>query len=322
MLKTLAEKLAADRSITQEEAFSLTRLEGSEIYELITVAGRVTRRNFSENGVELCSIINARSGRCTEDCAFCAQSVHHSTGINTFPMLSPQEILHNAIKAEKAGVKRFSIVTSGRGISNRDLETVLEALRLLSHETDLKLCASLGIIDEKQAAMLAQAGLSIYHHNLETAPSYFSQVCTTHTYQERVQTIIAAQKAGLRVCAGGILGLGETPQQQVELALELHKLGIDSVPLNFLNPIPGTPLQNQERLSPLQIMRAIAIFRLVLPRAVLRLCGGRKEGLRRLQALAFLGGANGLMVGNYLTTRGEALQDDLQMLQDLALVRI
>lgn len=322
MLEILEERIKNNLPVTGEEAFDLTELDGAEVYELISIAGRVTRETFPGNEVELCSIINARSGRCSENCTFCAQSGHYNTNIKTYPILEPEEILRAAIKLEESGVKRFSIVTSGRGISGRDLETVLETLRLLRRETGLHLCASLGIIDEKKAAMLREAGLSTYHHNLEAAPGYFEKICTTHTYRERVQTILAAQKAGLRVCSGGILGLGESPQQQVELALELQRLDIDSVPLNFLNPIPGTPLQNKRTLSPLQILRAIAIFRLVLPRAVLRLCGGRKEGLRRLQPLAFLAGANGLMVGDYLTTSGESLHEDLQMLRDMALVTV
>ena len=237
-------------------------------------------------------------------------------------MLSPEELLRSALKVEQSGVQRFSMVTSGRGIAGHDLEKILEAIILLRRETNLTLCASLGIINEKQAFMLAEAGLSTYHHNLEAAPGYFDKICTTHTYQERVQTISNAKAAGLKVCAGGILGLGESPLHQVELAFELQRLQIDSVPLNFLNPIPGTPLQSQMGISPLEMLRAIAVFRLVLPQSVLRLCGGRKEGLRRIQPLAFLAGANGLMVGDYLTTSGEALQEDLQMLRDMDLTEL
>lgn len=317
-MNDMERKIFCGLSVTGEEALSLTRLEGPEIYDLLAVAGRVTRR-FSGNRVELCSIINARSGRCSEDCVFCAQSAHYHTGAGAYPVLQPEEVLRRAIETEKSGVKRFSVVTSGRGISGRDLEAVLEIIRLLRRETGLQLCASLGIITHDQAVMLKEAGLSQYHHNLETAASYFDRVCNTHTYRDRVETIIAAGKAGLQVCAGGILGLGESPGQQVELAMELRELQINSIPLNFLNPIPGTPLQDQAGLPPLHLFRTIAIFRLLLPRAVLRLCGGRKEGLRRVQPVAFLAGANGIMVGNYLTTGGESLQNDLQMLRDLGL---
>lgn len=322
MLEALKDEITVSLPINKQAAVKLNQLTDKEIYDLVALAGRVTRQSFSENQVDLCSIINARSGHCSENCTFCAQSSYHSTNVQTYPLLSPEEILRSAIKVESSGVQRFSMVTSGRGISRRDLETILKTLELLRRETNLNLCASLGIINEKQASMLAEAGLSTYHHNLETAPGYFDKICTTHTYQERVQTILAARKAGLRVCAGGILGLGESPVHQVELAFELQKLHIDSVPLNFLNPIPGTPLQNQRAISPLEILRAIAVFRLVLPQAVLRLCGGRKEGLRHLQPLAFLAGANGLMVGDYLTTTGEIIQEDLHMLQDMGLAKI
>jgi biotin synthase len=318
VLNDLVRKILDGLPITGEEALSLTLLEGSEIYDLLAVAGRVTRY-FSGNRVELCSIVNVRSGLCSEDCVFCAQSAKYKTGTEAYPVLRPEKVLRGAMEIQKSGVNRFSIVTSGRGISGRDLGTVLEIIRLLRRETGLQLCASLGIITYDQAVMLKEAGLSHYHHNLETAASYFDRVCTTHTYRDRAETITAAGKAGLQVCAGGILGLGESSGQQVELAMELRRLKIDSVPLNFLNPIPGTPLQDQAGLPPLHLLRTIAIFRLLLPRAVLRLCGGRKEGLRRVQPMAFLAGANGIMVGDYLTTGGESLQDDLQMLRDLGL---
>lgn len=319
MLNALGSQLTNILPASAKEASRLAGVENTEIYRLIALAGIVNHKYFPGGEIELCSIVNARSGLCGEDCTFCAQSSHYHTGVKTYPLLEAEKILRTAIKVEKSGIKRFSIVTSGRGIASSELEIVLRAVRLLKRETNLCLCASLGIIDEQKAALLKEAGLSTYHHNLETAPAYFNRVCTTHTYQERIETIQAAQRAGLRVCAGGILGLGESPRQQAELALELKKLNIDSVPLNFLNSIPGTPLQNQKKLTPLQILRAIAIFRLVLPGAVLRLCGGRKEGLKSLQPLAFLAGANGLMAGDYLTTGGESLEHDRLMLQELNL---
>lgn len=317
MLESLKDEIKAGLPVKKQTAIKLNQLTGKSIYTLITLSGKVTNLFFPDKQVELCSIINARSGHCSENCTFCAQSSYYNTNVQIYPMLSPEDILHSAIKVESQGVQRFSIVTSGRGIHDRDLETVLKTLELLRQETNLSLCASLGIINEKQASMLVEAGLSTYHHNLEAAPGYFDKICTTHTYREREETILSAKKAGLRICSGGILGLGESPEHQVELALELQKLHIDSVPLNFLNPITGTPLQNQKTISPLEILRAIAVFRLVLPRAVLRLCGGRKERLRRLQPIAFLAGANGLMVGDYLTTHGESIKDDLLMLQDM-----
>lgn len=302
----------------RDMSMKLAALPVEETYNLMVAAGKVTRENHG-NRVELCTIINAKSGRCSEDCAFCAQSAHHGKNAKAHGLLPPDEILRHAIKMEKAGVSRFSLVTSGRGISGRDLEEVIETISLLKRETGLEVCASLGIIGENEAVMLKQAGVATYHHNLETAPGYYRKICTTHDYRERVCTIEAAMQAGMRVCAGGIVGLGETMTQRVEMALELHRLGVDSVPLNVLNPIPDTPLEAARVPSPLELLKVIALFRLILPRAVIRLCGGRREGFRHAQALAFIAGANGLMVGNYLTTRGGSLEDDLDLLADLGM---
>ncbi|MFZ5634750.1 MAG: biotin synthase BioB [Bacillota bacterium] len=318
MLREIEERILNGDCITGEEALRLTELREQEIYELIFVSNRVTR-HYRGLKLELCSIINARSGNCSEDCKFCAQSARYDTGAKAYPMVSPEETLRQAMIMEKAGAKRFSLVTSGRGISDCDLETVLVAIGLLRRETGLNLCASLGIIDEKKALMLKEAGVSMYHHNLETAPSYFSRICTTHSYGDRVETIKAARRAGLRVCAGGIIGLGESFSQRVELALEIRRLGVDSVPVNFLNPIRGTPLGNSPIPPPLSLLHALAIFRLILPGSVIRLCGGRREGLRDLQALALMAGADGVMIGDYLTTKGEDLSKDMQMFADLGL---
>lgn len=321
MRSTLAEievKLRRGEKVSSQEAYDLGYLPVEYVYDLLEISGRVTR-HLSDRFVELCSIINARSGLCSEDCIFCAQSSHHRTKANVYSLLSADEILRQAVKMEEAGIGKFSLVTSGRGISSRDLDKLLECVRLLRKETSLKICTSLGIIGEKEAKMLAQAGVTTYHHNLESSAEFYPLICSTHTYDDRVQAIKAAVRAGLRVCAGGILGMGESMAHRVQLALELRDLDISSVPLNFLRPIPGTPLAGSQMLSPLELLHTIAIFRLVLPRAVIRLCGGRKEGLRGAQALAFTGGINGLMVGDYLTTRGGVLLEDLQLLQDLGL---
>lgn len=310
-----AENTLQDDNI-RELAMELAALPAAETYNLLAAAGRVTRENHGRR-VELCTIVNAKSGRCSEDCAFCAQSAHHGTNAKVHGILPAEEVLRHAVKMEQAGVARFSLVTSGRGVAGRDLDEIIAIVRLLKRETGLQVCASLGIIGENEAAMLKQAGVSTYHHNLETAPDYYRKICTTHDYRARIKTIEAAMQAGLRVCAGGILGLGENMIQRVEMALELRRLGIDSVPLNIINPIPGTPLETARVPSPLEVIMAITLFRLIMPRAIIRLCGGRREGLRSAQALAFVAGANGLMVGDYLTTRGGSLEDDLAMLADL-----
>jgi biotin synthase len=318
MLREIEGRILDGGCISREEALHLTEIKDKEIYELISASGRIAG-HYRGLQLELCAIINARSGNCSEDCKFCAQSARYNTGVKAYPLVSPEEALRQAINMEKAGAKRFSIVTSGRGISDRDLETVLVTIGLLRRETGLNLCASLGIIDVKKALMLKEAGVSMYHHNLETAPGYFPRICATHSYEQRVETIKAAQRAGLRVCAGGIIGLGETFAHRVDLAFEIRRLGVDSVPVNFLNPIRGTPLENNPPLPPMSLLHTIAIFRLILPGAVIRLCGGRREGLRDLQALALVAGADGVMIGDYLATRGEDLIKDLRMFADLGL---
>lgn len=318
MLNKIENRILGGGDLTEAEALLLTRLKGLEILDLIAVGNRITR-HFKGNRLEICSIINARSGNCSEDCVFCAQSSRHKTGARVYPMASPGDVLKQALAMEKAGAGRFSLVASGRGISDRDLEKALLTFELLKRETGLELCASFGIIDENKAFLLKKAGVTMYHHNLETAPSHFDRVCSTHTYQDRVNTIKAAQKAGLRVCAGGIIGLGESPAQRVELAFEIKRLGVDSVPINLLNPIGGTPLEDFIPPLPLESLQTLAIFRLIAPRSVIRLCGGRKDGLRRLQALAFMAGADGVMIGDYLTTRGEELNNDFKMFADLGL---
>jgi biotin synthase len=318
MLAELENRIINGEEVTRQESFKLGELRSSDIFDLLALSGRVTR-HFGGSRVELCSIINARSGRCSEDCAFCAQSARHRTNATVYPLLPADDILRQAVKMEQAGVHKFALVTSGRGISGRDLEKVLETVRLLRRETGLQICASLGIIGEPEARMLKEAGLTTYHHNLESAASFYPRICTTHAFEDRVATIKAVARAGLRVCAGGIVGMGESMAQRVELALALRELGVDSVPLNFLNPIPGTPLEGVKTPQPLELLHVVAIFRLVLPRAVIRLCGGRREALRGTQALAFTAGINGLMVGDYLTTRGGALAEDLNLLHDLGL---
>lgn len=318
MVNKLKDKILAGDQITPAEAMPLTALSGSQVYELLHVAWQVTD-HFLGASVDLCSIINAKSGRCSEDCQFCAQSGHFQTEADDYPLLDLEKILGRAQEMEAAGANRFSLVISGRGPDQADFMHILEIFRVLKRETGLGLCASLGIINEEQAAQLAAVGVTIYHHNLETGRNYFPFICTTHTYDERVQTIQAARKAGLRVCSGGILSLGESWADRVELAFELRELQVDSIPLNILNPLKGTPLAHLKPMKPLEVLKTIAIFRLMLPQAELRLCGGREPALRSLQPLAFSAGINALLVGNYLTTAGRTVTEDVQTLTDLGL---
>ena len=317
MIIEYAEKVLKGGEITRNEAIELINVADQDTMLLLAMADRI-RQRFNGDEVDVCAIVNARSGRCPENCKFCAQSVHHNTGVQEYPLLSADELVSAAKKAKDAGAVRFSIVTSGRGQSKADdFENILEALRKIREEVGIEVCTSLGILTLEQALELKAAGVTRYHANIETAPSHFPDVCSTHTYEDKMSTIQAAKDAGIRVCSGGILGLNETPEQRVEMAFELKRLQIDSVPLNLLNQIPGTPFADNKSLTALEILRAFAVFRFILPRALIRTAGGREVNLRDLQALALNGGMNGIMVGGYLTTGGRRPEDDKVMLEDL-----
>ena len=317
MIIEYAEKVLRGGEITRNEAIELINVPDQDTMLLLAMADRI-RQRFNGDEVDVCAIVNARSGRCPENCKFCAQSVHHNTGVQEYPLLSADELVSAAKKAKDAGAVRFSIVTSGRGQSKADdFENILEALRKIREEVGIEVCTSLGILTLEQALELKAAGVTRYHANIETAPSHFQDICSTHTYEDKMSTIQAAKDAGIRVCSGGILGLNETPEQRVEMAFELKRLQIDSVPLNLLNQIAGTPFADNKSLPALEILRAFAVFRFILPRALIRTAGGREINLRDLQALALNGGMNGIMVGGYLTTGGRRPEDDKVMLEDL-----
>ncbi|MEW5911759.1 MAG: biotin synthase BioB [Thermodesulfobacteriota bacterium] len=275
-------------------------------------AGSLLRRANQGDEVEFCAIVNARSGRCSEDCAFCAQSAHHQTQAEVYPLLSAEEIVARGRAAAAAGAQRFGIVTSGRGCAQgQALDEICRAVEGLRREGRVAPCASLGLLTPDQARRLADAGLVRYHHNLEAAPSFYPRICSTHALAERVQTVRIARAAGLEICCGGIVGLGESLAQRVELAAAIADLEPDSLPLNFLNPIPGTPLEHLPRLTPLQALAAVAVFRMFVPKAHLRTCGGRAQVLGRLSPLMYLAGGSATMVGDYLTTQGRQASEDL-----------
>lgn len=313
----LADKVLAGEDITRQEAEFLINVSDEDTMLLLAMADKI-RQKFAGNDVDCCAILNGRSGKCSENCKFCAQSAHYNTGVKEYPLLSEEEIFAAAQKAKEAGAVRFSVVTSGRGQSKADdFANICYVLKRIKKELGIEVCASLGILTLEQAKALKEAGVTRYHSNLETAGSYFPDICTTHTYEDKFVTIKNAQAAGLRVCSGGIMGLGETPEQRVEMAFTLKELGIDSVPLNLLTPIAGTPFAGNKALAPLEILRAFAVFRFILPHAQIRTAGGREVNLRDLQALALNGGASGIMIGGYLTTAGRGTDKDLQMLRDL-----
>lgn len=321
MIIEYAEKVLNGGEITKEEAVELINVSNQDTMLLLAMADKI-RQKFNGDDVDLCAIVNARSGRCPENCKFCAQSSHYDTGVTEYALLTGDKLVAAAQKAKDAGAVRFSIVTSGRGQGKADdFENILKALQRIKKEVGIEICASLGILTLDQAAQLKEVGVTRYHANIETAPSHFPAICSTHTYGDKMSTIQAAKDAGIRVCSGGILGLNETPEQRVEMAFELKRLQIDSVPLNLLNQISGTPFAENKSLTALEILRAFAVFRFVLPKALIRTAGGREVNLRDLQALALSGGMNGIMVGGYLTTGGRRPEEDDLMLKDLGRTR-
>ncbi|MDA8165582.1 MAG: biotin synthase BioB [Desulfobacteraceae bacterium] len=294
------------RDYSRQEIETLRRLPLRELTALALEA-KLARRGpvFS-----FCSIINAKSGRCSEDCRFCVQSAHYRTDSPVYPLKRPDEIVAAAREARDQGAEHFSIVTSGRGLAGAELGPVAAVIEEIAATVEIKVCASLGILGEAAFRRLRAAGLSRYHHNLETSREFFPQVVSTHSFAERVETIAAAKAAGLEVCAGGIIGLGESEDDRISLACTLKECGVDSVPLNFLIPLPGTPLAGASPLAVGEILRAIALFRLILPGVALRLAAGRESMLRDFLAPAFLAGADGMMIGGYLTQRGRPPAED------------
>ena len=290
-----------------------------DLYSLLYAAYKVRKMNFG-NKVHFCSIVNAKSGRCSEDCKFCSQSAHHGTDIEEYELIDSKKILDAAIEAERNGAKRFGIVTSGVSIKgNNEWENLCESIGLLRSKTSLEIDASLGCLNIEQAKRLKDAGLCKYHHNLETSSGYFSNICSTHSYEERLNTLRAVKTAGLKLCSGGLFGLGESWDDRIDLAFELKEIDPDTIPLNFLVSIPGTPMENTPALIPRDILRTIALYRLIFPDKEISVCGGREKNLRDLQSWIFYAGATGGMIGNYLTTKGCNPKDDLQMLYDLGL---
>ncbi len=310
----------ADEPLSPEEGEKVLTAVGSDLSLILAGAHRI-KESFLDNKIDLCSIINAKSGRCSENCAFCAQSAHHKTDVPVYELKSTEEILRGAKKAEEEGSHCFGIVTSGTRVSpGRELDGILESLRRISEETSIEPSASLGILDRDTAMLLKEAGCVTYHHNLETARSFFPQICTTHDYEDDVQTVRLAKQAGMKVCCGGIFGLGESPAQRFEMAMTLKELDVDSVPINFLNPIDGTPLEGSRNLTPMDCLRIIALYRYMLPAKRISVCGGREPNLRDFQSWIFMAGASGTMVGNYLTTSGRSRETDLQMFTDAEVV--
>jgi len=283
--------------------------------KLLHAAEKITADNFTDE-VEFCSIVSAKTGACSEDCKYCAQSVHNNTNISAHPLLSLEEIKKCALEAKQNGAVRFSIVTSGKSPEEKDFPVLLEMIGVLKSISGITPCASLGILTEAQIKALKNSGVVRYHHNLNTCKSYHNQICSTHTYEERITTLELCKQYGMEICAGGIIGMGETRKQRVELACELAELQPNSVPVNFLHPIEGTPFAiHKASINSKEILRTLAIFRIAMPGAVIRYGGGRTMHLSpEEQELGIKIGVNGLLAGNYLTTVGSTPEEDKEMI--------
>lgn len=325
-LQNLTSRIIAGERIGRAEAIALSQIEGEENILLLCEAADKVRQACCGNLVDLCSIVNVKSGNCSENCGFCSQSAHHpGQDSPIYGLKSTEEILAQAKAAEAAGAKRFCLVSQGRGIKynspkSTEFEQILETVSRIIAETQIKPCCALGEVTPEQAQALAEAGVTRYNHNLEASENFFEQIVTTHTWRDRVQTIQNLKAAGIQACTGGIMGLGESWEDRVDLALALRELEVESVPLNLLNPREGTPLSDRPKIDPYEALKAIAIFRLILPEQILRYAGGREAVMGELQAMGFQAGMNAMLIGHYLTTIGQPPEQDHAMLESLGLM--
>lgn len=306
------ERLRNGEMLSKEDILELSKKDVVYLCEL----ANAVRKEFCKDSFDICTIINAKSGLCSEDCKFCSQSSHFNTSSPQYDMLSYEEILKDAIYNEYKGVLRYSLVTSGKRLSKPEVKAVCEIYARLNEKCNISLCASHGLLEYEDFLNLVKSGVTRYHNNLETSRNFFSNICSTHTYDEKVSAIKAAQKAGLQVCSGGIIGLGETLEDRIDMALELRALEIKSIPINILNPIKGTPFEKNSPLDETEILKTIALIRLILPDAVIRLAGGRGL-LQDKGKKAFLSGVNGAITGDMLTTSGTNIDMDVDIIKSV-----
>ena len=319
-INKVTEKIISGENINYEETLKFIKIDNNDlevINALLNGADKI-REKYNGDKVDMCSIMNGKSGKCSEDCKFCAQSSHYSTGIEDYPLISYEEVYERAKEMDEKGVDRFSIVTSGKGVTESEFNKLIDIYSELDKNTNLSLCASHGVISYEQAKRLKEIGINMYHHNIETSKNHYKNICTTHFYDERVQTIKNIKKAGMEVCCGVIIGMGESIEDRLNMMFEIRELEVDSIPVNILNPIEGTPLENQDILEPMEILKTIAVYRYIVPKSHIRYAGGR-SALSDKQSLGLRGGANALLVGNYLTTIGSNIDDDKKMIKSLNL---
>ncbi len=310
------ELLYRERDITFDNAINLIQIPNDELLDLFALARKITLKHNGD-GVFLRSIVNVKSGNCSEDCSFCSQSVHYKTNISTYDMLDVDKVLEVALESEKMGAFDLCLVMAVRSPNKRQFERILEYIKLIKRKTTLLIGCSLGMLEEGQAKKLNDAGVWRYNHNLESCKEFFDTICTTHRYEDRVSTAKLVNATSMKLCCGGMIGVGESVKQRIQLAFEIKKLNPHTVPINFLDPRPGTPLGHLASIPNLEALKTISVFRLILPTQTILLAGGRERTLDDLQPLAILAGSNGMIIGNYLTTLGRQAKDDLNMLENL-----
>ena len=309
----LKEKVIAELPITRNEALSLADAPLTQL----TAAADEIRQKICGNAFDLCTIVNAKCGKCSEDCKYCAQSAHYHTSCqNSYPLLSTEALLEQAAKNDARGVLRYSIVTSGKALSEREIDSVCESIRKIREHTGIRVCVSFGLLNEAQFQKLKDAGVSRVHCNLESSRAYFPQICSTHTFEDKIETLKAAKRAGLSICSGGIMGLGETMRDRIDMAFTLRELGVTSVPINLLNPIDGTPFAHNRLITNDELRRIVSIFRFILPGSMIRLAGGRGLLFDKGEA-CFQSGANAAISGDMLTTQGITVETDFQLKKQL-----
>ena len=307
-------------NISYLQALKLISIDNNDtesINTLLEGADKI-REKYNGNKVDLCSIMNGKSGKCSEDCTFCAQSSHYNTDTDEYDLIAYDDVYKRAKEMCEKGVDRFSIVTSGKGVRRDEFDKLVDIYSKLEKETNLNLCASHGVISYENALKLKENGIQMYHHNIETSKNHYKNICTTHSYEERIKTIENIKKSGMEVCSGVIIGMGETIEDRLDMIFELKKLKVSSIPVNVLNPIKGTPLENLDKLEPMEILKTIAVFRYIIPKAHIRYAGGRNT-LKDKQDLGLKGGVNAMLVGDYLTTIGSDIEDDKKTIKSLGL---
>ncbi|MDK7377833.1 biotin synthase BioB [Peptoniphilus harei] len=312
-INNLKEKIKNGYVIKREEAIEVYNGD----YEILTAAADELREYFCGNDFDVCTIINAKSGKCSENCKFCAQSAHYHTNVKEYDLLDEEIIVKDALDKYKRGIPRYSMVASGKGLTPKDIDKICSITKKIYEEApDIKVCISGGIISEESFEKLKEAGITRIHNNLETSRNFFPEICTTHTYDQKIDTIKAAQEAGMEICSGGLIGLGEDFTDRIDMALELRDLDVHSVPINLLNPIKNTPLENNEPLTMEEVNRTCATFRFIMPKALIRLAGGRSL-MEEFGTSAFKSGANAAISGVLLTTKGISIEDDMKRIKEL-----